>query len=167
MSQENTEPQSVETSEEDVEIFIADPEDYQKTKKLEAIHTAKEAVSEHYRNRTEKIAERRELEFEETANEVYRLELAQLVAQYGSELLPLIEEGIENDVIDEGNLLVVESPPNTIADVVVHEGHIKEDGEFRGLTPQESMIMYRQLQRIQRDLGLGLDIELDEGPAKI
>jgi hypothetical protein len=165
MSQDNPEPQSVETSEEDVEIFIADPEDYQKTKKLEAIHKAKQKVSEHRMNRTEITNEYYDMEYQETGAEVYRYQLAQLVSLYGSELLPMIEDGLRKDVLNKNDMKATKMID--IRSVVTQEGKIKKNGEFQFLTPQDSMMVYRQLERIQRKLGLGLELEEDEGPAKI
>jgi hypothetical protein len=148
-------------SDEEHELFVVDPDDYQETKKLETIYRAKKHVH-NVRENYDNVSTRSDKTHWESL-------LAKSIADYGSELLPLIEDALEEGLIDsedvdfrnrgDGNASVVE--------FIIQDGGIVEDQERRRPTPAESMAAYRQIERIQRELGLGLDIEEDTGPAQI
>ena len=98
------------------------------------------------------------------------------VAMYGSGLLPLIEEGIEKGAISEEDLKVetnamvdrlLDKPFMDIREVIELEGRVMANGEYQAIPRRFQKKIYRQLERIERKLGLGLDLEEDQGPANI
>ena len=51
--------------------------------------------------------------------------------------------------------------------VVTNGGRIIEDGEMEPIPTLNADEVYRQLERIERKLGFGLELETDKGPAEI
>jgi len=154
----------------ETDYLVVDPEDYQKTKKLEQIHKTKQEVLDVRSNRMKLIKDYDD-DFESgQGREVYEHRLAQSVAQYGSEILPLIEEALERDTLTKEDLQVRVSPNHIECELIYFiemDGRIRHDGEIKTAPETNAMAMYRQLERIERKLGLGLDIEEQKGPAEI
>lgn len=159
------EPEPVEEIEEEkARLYVADPEDYQKTKKLEAIHEARKTVQETRRNRIDD--HERYDEFKEDWREVYKTNLASRIAYYGEELLPLIEEGLEKGILSEEDLKVDMPGQEKSADVTTFirfEGRTGEEIYH----PVELNAFFQQFDRIRRKLGLGLNVEENKGPAEV
>jgi len=159
----------VEESSEEKNVFVVDPDNYQKTKKLEIIHNTKQEVLNVRKNRSELILELEE-NFRDDGIKVYQRKLARTVAQYGSELLPLIEEGLENGTLEKDDLTSQLSPEHVEMDVLTFiqmDGRIDYKDDLEYLPERNSLAIYRQLDRIQRKLGLGLELQEDKGPASI
>lgn len=174
MSEPQEETVKVEESKEETNYLVVDPDDYQRTKKLENIHNAKKEILK-VRSKRMKLVKRYSEDFSsrhsgKTGLDVYQQKLAQTVAHYGSELLPIIEEGLDKNTLDESDLEVELSPNHSECDLLLFiefDGRIKPDDELRVAPEINSMAMYRQLERIERKLGLGLDIEEQKGAAEI
>jgi hypothetical protein len=149
--------------------MVADPDDYQRTKKLKAINETKSDVMELKRNRLSRIVELRNA-FQSRGSDTYQRELASAVADYGNELLPLIEDAIDRGVIDESEVSEIDienqfsEEDRVIVKFIINDGALDSD-EPPHLT--FTMAIYRQLERIQRKLGLGLSIEEEQTPAEI
>jgi sugar phosphate isomerase/epimerase len=175
----NSEPESeaepkVKAEENSDSIVVVDPDDYQKTQKLKAIQDAKENYREFTLNRAEKFRE-----ISETwgnPKEAMKGEEATTLALYGSELIPLIEEGLEGGTLSEEDLKVETDELTSrilgkeemdIREVVDLQGRVWVDGEKNSIPRQYQKRVYRQLERIERKLGLGLELETDKGPAEI
>jgi len=158
-----TEQVEVEEPSEEKNVFVVDPDDYQKTKKLKAIHNARDHVLDVRMNRQDNIDHYDE--FSGPWYEAYHLHLAETVASYGHEVMPIIEEAKEEGVIDD-DLLSIEGPIH-ILEFIYTEGRVEEDGEMTVPSPVKTMAVYRQLDKILRELGLGLSFEEDQGPAEI
>ncbi len=157
-------------SDNETNYLVVDPDDYQKTKKLEAIHKTKKQVLDVRDKRMELIREYHDEFTKSKGLDVYQHRLAQTVAQYGSELLPLIEEGLDKAILEEEDLEVKISPSHSECDLLYYiemDGRIRHDDEIKTAPETNSIAMYRQLDRIQRKLGLGLEIEEQKGPAEI
>jgi predicted DNA-binding protein YlxM (UPF0122 family) len=160
-------------AEDEPSLYVVDSENYQKTKKLEAIYRAKQEVMKVRRNRhdlIDKLGDR----YSEQGIEVYKHKLAQAVAEYGSELLPIVEDIAEVGGIEEEDVMVnclSAQGKVTIGQFIDLDGKVPDQSGERTTTksPREDDIMrfYRQLGRIQRKLGLGLDIEEESQPAEI
>jgi hypothetical protein len=164
-----TEQVEVEESSEEKNVFVVDPDDYQKTKKLEIIHNTKQEVLNVRNNRSELIVELGD-NFRGDGIEIYQRRLAKTVAQYGSELLPLIEEGLANGTLEEDDLTSELSPEHAEMDVLTFikmDGRIDYKDNLEYPPGPNSLAIYRQLDRIQRKLGLGLELQEDKGPASI
>ena len=86
---------------------------------------------------------------------------------YGLELMPLIEEAMRKGVIDESDLDAGPMEPDIQTFVDVGGAVFDESGENRPPKQWEGMNYYQQLQRIERKLGLGLDLEEEQTPAEI
>ena len=171
MTDTNTEGKEiVEDPNEESQYLVVDPDDYQKTKKLELIHKSKSEVLKVRKKRMALIKEYHNEFRGKDGLDMYTQRLAQTISQYGSELLPLIEEAKSNGTLDEEHLEVAIAPKEHNLQLIYFiemDGRVKIDGEPQ--VPPEATVMsvYRQLDRIQRELGLGLDIEEDKGPAEI
>jgi len=153
---------------EDAEVYVSDPEEYLKTRKLKLINRAKERVHETRENRLEYT----EYEFSGVWYETYHTDLAEAVAGYGNELLPIAKGAVEKGALSQSDL----EKPNTPFDearlvslevFVILEGRIPEDGEAHPPEPPITMGYYRQLQTIERKLGLGIELEEQIGPAEL
>ena len=162
------EPEKVELEEDIDNIVVIDPDDYQKTQKLKAINEAKKEYRKYKREKTE-ILQKLEEKWK-NPKEAYRLERAMRLAEYGTELMPLIEEGLEKGALTEEDMKC--SLGNGFKEVDVREvvtggGRILKDGEMEPIPTLNSDEVYRQLERIERELGFGLELETDKGPAQI
>jgi hypothetical protein len=150
----------LEESPEDKDLFVVDPEDYQKTRRLKAINDAKDHVRKLRQGQPDR-ATRTEW------NGIHK-RLAEAVADYGGELMPLIEDAIDKGLLNESDL------ENEVIDLdlrefIIHNGCIPdyENKELEDLSPAQYMAFYRQLQKIERKLGLGLELQEENGPAEI
>jgi len=149
-------------------IVVVDPDDYQKTQKLKAINEAKAEYKKYKRQKAEILQN-----LEETwsnPREAYDSERAMRLAEYGTELMPLIEEGLEKGGLTEEDVkcsLGDGFREVDIREVVTSGGRIFKDGEMEPIPTLNSDEVYRQLERIERKLGFGLELETDKGPAEI
>lgn len=165
MTEEN---EKIELEEEPENIVVVDPEDYQKTQKLKAIDKAKKEFKKSINSHTEIYKEMKEAW--SNPKEATRRKHSQALALYASELIPLIEEGLESGVLSEDDLLVDEDPDTVdldIRNVAIDDGHVDIGGERKPMYRANCMEVYRQLERIERKLGLGLELEEEKGPAQI
>jgi glutamyl/glutaminyl-tRNA synthetase len=168
----DTERVDVEESDDEKNVFVVDPENYQKTKKLEIIYKTKKEVLNVRKNRDD-ITREFNRQYRDDGFPMYEKKLARTVAQYGSELLPLIEEGLENGTLSEEDLTTELSPEHTEMEVLMFiqmDGRVNYEGkkgEMEFAPETNSIAIYRQLDRIQRKLGLGLELREDKGPAEI
>ncbi|MFB9324220.1 hypothetical protein [Cryptosporangium minutisporangium] len=149
-------------------IVVVDPDDYQKTQKLKAINEAKKEYRRYKRQKTE-ILQKLEENWR-NHQEAYEAERAMRLAEYGTELMPLIEEGLEKGALTEEDMkcsLGDGFREVDIRKVVRNGGWIFKDGETEPIPTLNSDEVYRQLERIERKLGLGLELETDKGPSEI
>lgn len=142
----------------DAEITVVDPDDYQKTRKLKALNDAKD----HVRSMREGAPE--------TASsqqwEGFHARVAEAVAMYGNELLPLVDDAIEQGLLDEDELL---TDNGSVRQFIKQDGRTinPDNGEYVTCRPERYMEFYRHLERLQRKLGLGLELEEQKEPASI
>lgn len=149
-------------------VVVVDSDEYRKTQKLRSIQDAKDHFTDLRQNRSDRL--------DELSSEwgdyrrVYKEELATAISLYVSELVPLIEEALSTETLIEEELHISTNtnPYHTldIREVARKSGevHLGED-EF--LPASMCQKVYRQSERIERKLGLGLDLEPDKGPAEI
>jgi hypothetical protein len=152
--------------ESDREAFvIGDPEEYQKKKKLQSIYKRRERILKLSEDRT-KLVEEYGSTYRETGKDIWKGEYATACAEYGNELLPLITDAIEKGELD-GSLMHMDEGNIDIYHFIVSQGkrHTGDDLE----TPEPFVVMniYRRLDNIMRELGLGLNLEEQKGPAEI
>jgi len=170
MSEKPTDSVEMTEANEDRDLYVVDPDDYQKTKKLEIIHQTKKEILKIRRNRGKLIQEYDD-GFRQSGIEIYESNLAQAVALYGSELLPLIEEGLDEGTLEKDDVTTRIAEDKIEMDVmffIEFDGRIlDDDGDCIRPPETNTMVIYRQLDRIQRKLGLGLDLEEDKGAAEI
>ena len=169
----NSEPESeaepkVKAEENSDRIVVVDPDDYQKTKKLQSIQDSKDHFKRIKRDENEIRLELKEQlsNYERT----YRNMRAKAIADYASEMIPLIEAGLESSSLLENDLIASLGPKKYEVDVrgiAKADGRIQMDGEVRLPPSPVCNEIYRQLERIERKLGLGLELETDKGPAEI
>lgn len=147
----------VDEVDEEPAVFVIDPDDYAKTRKLKAIADAKEHVWKLRRNRDDVMTK--------TKHSNRQDRIAQAVAGYGTLLLPLIEGGLEKGAI-ESDMLVINQ--FDIRGFVEYEGALPtDDDELEIASVPEAMKIYRRLEAIERELGLGLEINEETKPAQI
>jgi hypothetical protein len=157
-----------ELSDDSSTVIVTDSENYGRTQKLKHIYRAKEQVQELRRNSEELVKEYNEYWRGTHGREVYNRELASSVAEYGSELLPVIEQAKGDDQLELHHTI-------TKSFKIQIEEFVRTDGMEVGSDPEEAtpysptktLDVYRQLNRILRELGLGLDLEEEKGPAEI
>jgi len=174
MTDSNSEHVETEASEDTKNVLVVDPDDYRKTQKLKSIQEAKDHYKEFTVNRNEKFRE-----LDETwgnPKEALEHQEAMALAMYGSELLPLIEEGLESGTLSENDLKVetdeltarlLGKPEMDLREIVDLQGMVWVDDEKSSIPRQYQKRVYRQFERIERKLGLGLDVEEQKGPAQI
>jgi len=179
MSNSEPEPEAepkVKAEENSDTVVVVDPDDYQKTQKLKAISEAKKEFKEVKRNKTEYVS--RLDDRWKNPLEAYRSIRAERLADYGSELMPLIDEAREAKALEESELQCDLGPGYDDIDVtkfVRNDGHIyskggidhPDDSDFGPASQSICNAIYRHFEGIERKLGLGLELELDKGPAEI
>ena len=155
---QDTEHVELEESPDEKNVFVVDPDDYQKTRKLKAINDAKDHVRKLRQDQPYKAGQKE-------WQGIYT-RTAEAVAMYGSELLPLIEDALDQGLLDEEDL---ETEFGSLRTFIIYDGRLPnhEKEEFQEPKPVVYMTFYRQLERIQRRLGLGLELREDRGPASI
>jgi len=155
---QDTEHVELEESPDESSVFVVDPDDYQKTRKLKAINDAKDHVRKLRKDKPNRAKSKEWQGIHARTTEA--------VAMYGSELLPLIEDALDQGLLDEEDL---ETEYGSLRDFITYEGRLPnhEKEEFQEPKPFVYMAFYRQLERIQRRLGLGLELREDRGPANI
>lgn len=158
----------LEETDDAAKLYVADPDDYAKTRKLKAIQDAKDNYKR-YTTDEAAILEK----FRDTwgnPNEALKSKRAEALALYGSELLPLIEEALQNGALAEDDLQVetdeltarvVGKAEMDVRDVIDNRGIMWVDGETKSLPKKYQNRVYRQLERIERKIGLGLTLEED------
>ena len=149
-------------------VIVTDSENYGRTQKLKHIYSAKEEVQKVRKRSEELVREYNDYWNGTHGREVYDRELASNVAEYGSELLPVIEEARSDDQL-ELHHMTTQSFKIDIREFIRTDG-MKFDNESDQAEPYtklKSLDVYRQLNRILRKLGMGLELEEEKGPAEI
>ena len=94
----------------------------------------------------------------------------------GSELLPLIEMGLEKGGLSESDMKIevdggaykyFDGKEMDIRDIIESQGKVNFQGEVEVLPRYFQQKIYRQFERIEQKLGIGLEIEEEKDPAKI
>ena len=149
------EPEPVDETDEPAKLYVSDPDDYAKTRKLKALNDAKAHVR---KLRNDRPAQARKDEWEGLNSR-----LAEAVASYGHELLPLLEAAEEAGTIGDGDYYT-NAEKVDIRRFIMADGRVESaDGsEFVVPAKFKTMVVYRHLQRLERELGLGLDLEADD-----
>ena len=137
-------------------MIVVDPDDYQKTKQLQAINEAKEAVKE---MRREKPLTAKGREWDG-----FHARMSERVSDYGREMWSLINKGREKGIIKESD---IEASTIEISEFIFANGAVQDGDEYRTAKEAEYMAVYTQLTVIEDKLGLGLELEEDKGPAEI
>ena len=143
-------------TDEPAKLYVADPEDYAKTRKLKALNDAKEHVRKVRNNRPNTA----------NTNEWKGMgsRLSEAVASFGHELLPLLDEAENVGIIDDPEYVTAAFFKEIdVRHFIMLDGSLRsKDGEVYQPPAVESMAVYRQLQRLERTLGLGLKLESEE-----
>ena len=149
-------------------VIVTDSENYGRTQKLKHIYSAKEEVQKVRKRSEELVNEYNDYWSGTHGREVYDRELASNVAEYGSELLPVIEEARSDDQL-EPHHMTTQSFNMDIREFIRTDGMNldNESDQVEPYTELKSLDVYRQLNRILRKLGMGLELEEEKGPAEI
>ena len=137
-------------------MIVVDPDDYQKTKQLQAINEAKEAVKE---MRREKPLTGKKREWDG-----FHSRMSERVSDYGREMWTLINKGREKGILKESD---IEVGTIDISEFIFANGAVQDGDRYRTAKEAEYMAIYTQLTVIEDKLGLGLELEEDKGPAEI
>jgi hypothetical protein len=137
-------------------IVVVDPDEYQKTKQLQSINEAKEAVREMRREKPLRTSSKKW--------DAFHARAAERVSDYGREMWTLIKKAKERDVLKESDL---EAGGVDIQELILTDGRVQEDDGYRKAKEPEYMAVYTQLTVIEDKLGLGLELKEDKGPAEI
>lgn len=154
-------------------LYVVDSEEYQKTKKLESIYQAKKEYKR-VRSEKSKIVQRYETLYRNPKVSYYQ-HLASSLAMYGSELIPLVEDALEEGLLIEDDLMIEAIGGNrqwNILELIrfdccIEGDFISEKGKYTPLGDKNLNHVFRHLEKIQRKLGLGLEIESETEPAQI
>ena len=146
-------------------LYVVDSEEYQKTKKLESIYQAKKEYK-----RVQKYTGI----YRDPKGSYYQ-QLASSLAMYGSELSPIIEDALKEGLLIEDDLKIESVSGNDQWDILelikfdccVEGDFISEEGKYTPLGDKNLNHIFRHLEKIQRKLGLGLEIESETDPAQI
>ena len=160
--------------EESSNIFVVDPEDYSKTRKLKSIQEAKD----HYKSFIVEENEWNERLHNQYVNgkEAYQRQRAEALAMIGSELLPLIEMGLEKGGLSESDMKIevdggaykyFDGKEMDVRDIIESQGKVNFQGEVEVLPRYFQQKIYRQFERIEQKLGIGLEVEEEKDPAEI
>lgn len=150
---DDTDPEPVDETDETAEIYVADPDDYAKTRKLKALNDAKSHIR--------KIRNDRPMRASSKEWEGMNRRLAEAVASYGHELLPILEDAEQAGILDTDDYY---ARGNTdIRSFIITDGMVEvDDGEFDHPNRPDLMAVYRHLQKLERKLGLGLQLDENE-----
>jgi len=184
-----TDPVEIDAKE-DVEVYVSDPEDYLQNQRLKEIHRAKERV----RKVREKAAKARTRNDSREAKKslaaavsTYGAELLPLIesgenrGMISDEPLTTSIDLIKEFVTHQGRMTNPEweeakkkdgAKVTDSGDIVYNEGPklgptVKEVKKRSLSTIGVSMVFYQDLVRLQQQLGVGLSVEEDHGPAEI
>ena len=154
----NSEPEDSKVSLDDEvdNMIVVDPDDYQRTKHLQAINEEKEAVRE--------MRKEKPLRTSTKKWDAFHARAAERVSDYGREMWTLIKKAKEKGVLKESDL---EAGKIDIQEFILTDGRVQEEGEYRKAKESEYMAVYTELTVIEDKLGLGLELEEDKGPAEI
>ena len=152
---DGTDGELIGEAEDDAKLYVADPDDYARTRKLKALSDAKDHVRK-LRNDRPGTATNREWDGLDAR-------LSEAVASYGHELLPLLEAAEAAGTIADGDYYTDGPQKTDIRQYLYTDGRVEtRDGtDFEVPPPHRAMAIYRHLQRLERKLGLGLDLEQD------
>ena len=154
----NSEPENSKVSLDDEvdNMIVVDPDDYQKTKQLQAINEAKEAVREMRREKPLTASTKKW--------DGFHTRMSERVSDYGREMWTLINKGKEKGILEESD---TEAATIEISEFIFANGAVQDGDEYRTAKEAEYMAVYTQLTVIEDKLGLGLELEEDKGPAQI
>jgi len=141
----------------EAKLYVADPDDYAKTRKLKALNDAKSHVRK-LRNDRPPRASTKEWEG-------INARIAEAVATYGHELLPLLEEAEQSGTIDDDDFLIrSEKRDIDVRALIRFDGRLPAEHKNELESPPAAHVMaiFRHLQTLERKLGLGLDLEPEQ-----
>ena len=165
---------SIEKEDDDEQsLYVVDSDEYQKTKKLESIYQSKKEYKKIRSNRS-KIIQKYTGIYRDPKGSYYQ-QLASSLAMYGSELSPIIEDALKEGLLIEDDLKIESVSGNDQWDILelikfdccVEGDFISEEGKYTPLGDKNLNHIFRHLEKIQRKLGLGLEIESETDPAQI
>jgi hypothetical protein len=138
---------------------FSSPDEYAKTKKLEAIYRRKQ----HFDNLVSRIHDRDE-------KTPLLPEMTLSLWQYANELMPVIRAGLENDVITKDDLCLGGDLDGDVFDFVLTrtfpDDVTMSDSTGYPIGPA-LLEMYRVLTEVQNQLGIGLSIDSSSPPMQL
>ena len=137
----------------DAKLYVADPDDYARTRKLKALSDAKAHVRKMHNNRPGRATD--------DEWDGLNARLAEAVALYGHELYPLLEEAEQRGILGDGDYYTNTGEKKDVRNLIRTNGRIGNpaEGDVRFAAPYEAMAIFRHLQKLERKLGLGLTLE--------
>lgn len=132
------------------EFQIKDTDDYNQARRLKTIHQARDDVRKARKNVTKGRATTAE-------HEATHQELAQAVATYGHEVLPLMEQTNWDGDFDDG-------PVESVYQFIYSMGHpdvLTIDRDLDYIPTHISMLVYGKINKFVAEIGLGADFDDD------
>ena len=150
------EPEPVDETDESAKLYVSDPDDYAKTRKMKAINDAKAHVRKRRNNRPPKATQ------DEWSG--INARTAEAVASYGHELLPLLEEAEAAGTLEADDYEVTALKWDVdVRTYLRFDGQLPNEHDDGLEYPPSPVLMavYRQLERLERKIGIGPSLEED------
>jgi hypothetical protein len=163
----------VDNDNDEPKMYVVDSEEYQKTKKLQSIYEAKKEFRNVWYNKEDNIERLKDTYYTDNHKQgegmrLYRGHLADILAMYGSELSPIIRDAVDAGLLEQDDLEVELETDQNLLQLTRKKYQIKDDKDgWRTLRCSCLLDVFRTYERVQRKLGLGLDIEEETEPAII
>jgi len=147
----------VDDTDESAKLYVADPDDYAKTRKLKAINDAKAHVRKRRNNRPPEATQ-------DEWNGI-NARTAEAVASYGHELVPILEEAEAAGTLESDDYEVTAMKRDVdVRTYIRFDGRMpnEHDDGLEYPPPPVIMAVYRQLERLERKVGIGPSLEADD-----
>lgn len=145
---------------------VADPDDYNQTRRLRQIHDARERFPEVVREEAERVVEDKRMEG--ITRDRYREIVSDALLDYLIEVEPVMRQAHASDKTDleedywDGESVIDGGEDVTLKDIVDANARLEGDeGEEQPLTVGQARTAYRVANRFLSDIGFG--IEFDDG----
>lgn len=156
----------IENAEDDTTVVVTDSENYGETQRLKQVYNLRSNVQELVMNKHQLAKEYDDHWGNKMGHEIFTENLANTIALYGSELLPIFDS-IEQISEEDYNVTITKDKSVDIRLFVDKDGMRAKDGEVEAYPTLFSMAVFRRLNELVEKSGLGVETESETEPASI